>query len=66
MLTPGAPMYGTPNKGANEVRMAYVIECEKIERAIDLLAIAIEEYNGAPRRELEQSKTHIRKLYRPA
>ncbi|MBR6014729.1 MAG: pyridoxal phosphate-dependent aminotransferase [Firmicutes bacterium] len=68
MVTPGAPMYGTAGKGANEVRMAYVIECEKIERAIDLLAIAIEQYNGsgAPRNEFERNTTNIRKLHKPA
>ena len=27
MFAPGAPMYATPGKGRNEVRMAYVIEC---------------------------------------
>ncbi len=66
MVTPGEPMYGTPGKGANEVRMAYVIECEKIERAIDLLALAIEQYNGAQKRETEHSATHIRKMNKPA
>lgn len=45
MFAPGGAMYATPGKGLNEVRMAYVIECEKIERAMDILKKAIEVYN---------------------
>lgn len=45
MFAPGTPMYATPGKGKNEVRMAYVINCEKIERAMDLLKLALERYN---------------------
>ena len=36
----------TPGKGLNEVRMAYVLEAEKIERAMDILKKAIEVYNA--------------------
>ncbi len=46
MACPGAPMYATPGKGLNEVRMAYVLEAEKIERAMDILKKAIEVYNA--------------------
>lgn len=46
MFAPGAPMYATAGKGLNEVRMAYVLECEKIERAMDILKKAIEVYNA--------------------
>ena len=46
MFAPGAPMYATPGKGKNEVRMAYVLECSKIERAMDILKKAIEVYNA--------------------
>ena len=45
MFAPGASMYATPGKGKNEVRMAYVIESHKLERAMDILKKAIEEYN---------------------
>ena len=38
-------MYATPGKGKNEVRMAYVLESDKIERAMEILKKAIEEYN---------------------
>ena len=45
MFAPGEPFYATPGKGRNEIRIAYVIECDKLERAIDLLALGIEAYN---------------------
>ncbi len=45
MFACGEPFYGTPNKGKNEVRMAYVLKKEDIVRAIEVLAVAIEEYN---------------------
>ena len=40
----GEPFYGTPGKGKNEVRMAYVIKREDLERAMDILAVAIARY----------------------
>lgn len=46
MFAPGASMYATPGKGKNEVRMAYVIESDKLERAMDILKKAIEVYNA--------------------
>ena len=45
MMAPGGSMYATPGKGKNEVRMAYVIESDKLERAMEILKKAIEEYN---------------------
>ncbi len=42
----GEPFYGTPGKGRNEVRMAYTINCADIERAMEILAHAIEKYNA--------------------
>ena len=42
----GEPFYATPGKGRNEVRMAYTINSEKIERAMEILAVAIEQYNA--------------------
>lgn len=44
MFAPGAPFYETPGKGINEVRIAYVLEKEKLERAMDILAKGIEKY----------------------
>ena len=44
MFAPGAPFYETPGKGVNEVRIAYVLEKEKLERAMDVLAKGIQRY----------------------
>ena len=49
MFAPGGPFYATPGKGKNEIRIAYVIEERKLERAVDLLALGIEQYNAARR-----------------
>jgi aspartate aminotransferase len=44
MFAPGAPFYETPGKGINEVRIAYVLEKDKLERAIELLRKGIARY----------------------
>ncbi len=41
MFAPGAPFYETPGKGINEVRIAYVLMQEDLERAMDVLAEGI-------------------------
>ena len=46
MFAPGEPFYGTPNTGKNEIRMAYVLKKEDLERAIELLKKGIEAYNN--------------------
>lgn len=53
MFAPGAPFYETPGKGINEVRIAYVQELPKLERAMELLALGIERY--------QKEKMHIEK-----
>ena len=45
MFSPGKDFYATPGKGIDEIRIAYVLEEEKLSRALDLLAMAIEQYN---------------------
>ena len=45
MFAPAAPMYATAGKGGNEIRMAYVIESEKLARAMEILKKGIEAYN---------------------
>ena len=45
MFAPAASMYGTPGKGKNEIRIAYVLKQEKLARAMDLLALGIKKYN---------------------
>ena len=45
MFAPGESFYGTPGKGKNEIRIAYVLETAKLARAMELLALGIEQYN---------------------
>lgn len=49
MFAPGAPFYETPGKGVNEVRIAYVLEQKKLERAMELLAKGIARYQKEQR-----------------
>ena len=44
MFAPGGPMYETPGKGVNEVRIAYVLKSEDLTRAMELLAKGISRY----------------------
>ena len=46
MFAPGEPFYGTPGKGKNEIRIAYVLKQADLERAMDLLAKGIAAYNA--------------------
>ena len=44
MFAPGEPFYGTPGKGKNEIRIAYVLK--QADLAMDLLAKGIAAYNA--------------------
>jgi len=46
MLAPASGFYATPGAGKNEVRIAYVLECGALRRAMELLARALEIYPG--------------------
>ena len=46
MFSPGSGFYATEGKGIDEIRIAYVINEEDLSRAMDLLALAIEQYNN--------------------
>lgn len=46
MIAPGNGFYATPGKGIDEARLAYVLKCEDLERAMELLAAAVKEYPG--------------------
>lgn len=46
MMAPGAGFYTTPGAGHNEVRIAYVLNKHDLERALFLLARALEAYPG--------------------
>jgi aspartate aminotransferase len=45
MMAPGAGFYSTPGKGKQEVRMAYVLECQKLEKAAHIILEGIKKYN---------------------
>ena len=44
MFAPGNGVYATPGAGKNEIRIAYVLKEENLARAMDLLALGIEQY----------------------
>ena len=46
MLAPATGFYGTPGKGKNEVRLAYVLNLESLNAAMDCLEKALETYPG--------------------
>jgi len=46
MVAPGEGFYSTPGKGKDEVRLAYVIDAAKLERAAKLLLIALDRFAG--------------------
>ena len=46
MMAPAAGFYATPGKGKNEVRLAYVLNKEDINAAMDCLEAALKEYKN--------------------
>ena len=46
MVAPGEGFYSTPGRGKNEIRLAYVIEAPKLERAAHLLLKALDQFKG--------------------
>jgi aspartate aminotransferase len=46
MLAPATGFYGTPGLGTNEVRLAYVLNVDDLNKAMDCLEKALEEYPG--------------------
>ena len=46
MLAPATGFYGTPGLGKNEVRLAYVLNLADLDRAMDCLQRALEQYPG--------------------
>ena len=49
MYAPGEGFYGTPGKGRNEIRIAYVTNPAELRRAIELLGLGIAAYNERKR-----------------
>ena len=46
MFAPGNGFYSTPGTGVNEARLAYVLNCQDLERAIYILGEALKVYPG--------------------
>lgn len=46
MVAPAAGFYSTPNTGLNQVRIAYVLKKENLKKAIEILKVALKEYNN--------------------
>lgn len=46
MLAPATGFYSTPGLGKNEVRLAYVLNADAINKAMDCLEAALKEYPG--------------------
>ena len=45
MVAPANGFYATPQLGKSEVRIAYVLNCDDLRRAVELLRIALERYS---------------------
>lgn len=48
MLAPATGFYETPGEGRDEVRIAYVLNCESLNRAMDVLEAALKAYAAVP------------------
>lgn len=46
MLAPATGFYGTKGLGLNEVRLAYVLNTEELDKAMDCLEVALKQYPG--------------------
>jgi aspartate aminotransferase len=47
MVAPGNGFYATPGAGASEIRIAYVLEVEKLTRAMRIMAAGLRAYQPA-------------------
>ncbi|WP_109299325.1 pyridoxal phosphate-dependent aminotransferase [Aquimarina sp. AU474] len=46
MVAPASGFYSSPNKGGNQVRIAYVLNRRDLTKAIEILRLALEKYNA--------------------
>lgn len=46
MFAPGENFYATAGKGVNEIRIAYVLNCQDLARSMELLGLAVAQYNS--------------------
>jgi aspartate aminotransferase len=59
MLAPASGFYGTPGLGLQEVRLAYVLNRESIDKAMDCLQAALEVYPDKTAIKTHSQNTHI-------
>lgn len=57
MLSPGSGFYASPGLGENEIRIAYVLNTEDLDKAMDCLEIALQQYPGRQVAPLRQTLT---------
>lgn len=58
MLAPATGFYGTPGLGKDEVRLAYVLNLDAINAAMDCLEKALEQYPGVTHQQQAASAAH--------
>ncbi|MDL2231221.1 pyridoxal phosphate-dependent aminotransferase [Porphyromonadaceae bacterium OttesenSCG-928-L07] len=46
MVAPASGFYNTPGLGKNEVRIAYVLKTSELQKAMETLAVALQQYPG--------------------
>ncbi|MDR0981826.1 MAG: pyridoxal phosphate-dependent aminotransferase [Culturomica sp.] len=46
MVAPASGFYSDPKMGRNQVRMAYVLKISELEKAMEILALALKQYPG--------------------
>lgn len=46
MVAPAAGFYATPNTGKNQVRIAYVLKKDDLQKAVNILKAALQQYNS--------------------
>lgn len=46
MVAPASGFYSTPGSGKNQIRIAYVLNNESLIRSVELLKLALEQYNS--------------------
>ena len=45
MVAPASGFYSTPGEGKNQVRIAYVLNEKDLKRSVEILKLALEQYN---------------------
>lgn len=59
MLAPATGFYGTAGLGKNEVRLAYVLNLESIDQAMDCLEKALQQYQGRVEKDFPKDSMNV-------